>query len=202
MASRDLVGCQGDVRNGHRGIELKCPVLVDGLALPAALGPGAGKFPRGLASTCGCATWSRANGISEHHKAQNCHPGPGAEAGEFGDYLLRLPGENDFKSIGRQPRAVRWSPMCIVRTAAALATRWSATRRPCATTCARIHLVASARDDYGVVLRDDLTLERPGRCGNGMRYDRAWSVRPPVIYQSSWPACPGHPRLFRGASET
>ena len=75
--------------------------------------PGDGRAPRaahripaapasiaaGSASTCACATWSRASGISSTARRRNCPPWGlwGGKPGECGGYLLQQPGENEFK---------------------------------------------------------------------------------------------------------
>ncbi len=79
--------------------------------------PGAGRGPQpcapipaapasiaaGSASTCGCATWSKANGISSWCGGISARPGAcgAASRGEYGMYLLREPGESDFRVDGR-----------------------------------------------------------------------------------------------------
>ena len=67
--------CQGDVRNGSiEGIELKCPVVVEGRVLRAD-SCGAGNTAVGSGSTPKCATWWRANGISSGRGAASARPG-------------------------------------------------------------------------------------------------------------------------------
>ena len=73
--------CQGDVRNGSiEGIELKCPVVVESRALRTGLLRRRKISAAGSASTCRCATWSRANGISRCRGAANARPGASAAA--------------------------------------------------------------------------------------------------------------------------
>ena len=94
--------CQGDVRNGSiEGIELKCPVVVEKRELRTDSG-GPASSAAASASTCRCATWSRAAGTSNMPRRGKCPPWGlvGRQAGRAGGYLLRLPGENDFKTDG------------------------------------------------------------------------------------------------------
>ena len=79
---------------------------------------------------------------------------------------MRLPGENAFKSMAGSHVPVPVDTQVIVRTgggSTALAIRWK--RDPAAVredVREALISVASARDDYGVVLRDDLTLDEAG----------------------------------------
>ena len=68
--------CQGDVRNGSiEGIELKCPVVVREPRAAAPTPAAPANSAAGSASTCRCATWSRANGISRCRGAASARPG-------------------------------------------------------------------------------------------------------------------------------
>src|SRR5205823_5440457 len=93
--------CQGDVRNGSiEGIELKCPVLVEARALRQD-SCGAGKHRGGLGLDVQVRSFVEGRWNFEQAKRLNCPPWGlwGGLAGESGGYLLRLPGENDFKPI-------------------------------------------------------------------------------------------------------
>ncbi len=70
------------------------------------------------ASTCGCAIWSRAAGISSIPGARNARPGAcgAASPASYGDFLLRLPGENDFRSMAGSHYPVPVESEVIVRT--------------------------------------------------------------------------------------
>jgi N-methylhydantoinase B len=80
---------------------------------------------------------------------------------------MRLPGENEFKSMAGShvPVPVR-AEVVIVRTGGGGGFGDPLERDPAAVrndVLEEFITAASARDDYGVVLRDDLTLTRPRR---------------------------------------
>jgi len=156
--------CQGDVRNGSiEGIELKCPVLVEGRALRTGSG-GAGKFRGGLGIDMRVRNLVEGKWNFEHTRRQKCPPWGlwGGKPGEFGDYLMRLPGENDFKSMAGSHVLVPVSAQVIVRTGGGGGFGDPLERDPAAVrndVLEEFIAPASARDDYGVVLRDDLTLD-------------------------------------------
>ena len=93
--------CQGDVRNGSiEGIELKCPVLVEGRALRTD-SAGAGKHRGGLGIDMQVKNLVEGRWNFEQTRRNICPPW-GLWGGGDGDpsaYLLRLPGENDFKMM-------------------------------------------------------------------------------------------------------
>jgi len=159
--------CQGDVRNGSiEGIELKCPVLVEGRGLRADSG-GAGKFRGGLGIDMRVRNLVEGKWNFEHTRRQNCPPWGlwGGKPGEFGDYLLRLPGENDFRSMAGSHVPVPVESEVIVRTGGGGGFGDPLDRDPQAVrndVREGFISVASARDDYGVALRDDLTLDEAG----------------------------------------
>jgi N-methylhydantoinase B len=159
--------CQGDVRNGSiEGIELKCPVLVEGRALRAGSG-GAGKFRGGLGIDMRVRNLVEGKWNFEHTRRQKCPPWGlwGGKPGEFGDYLLRLPGENDFRSTAGSHVPVPVDSEVIVRTGGGGGFGNPLDRDPQAVrndVREGFVSVASARDDYGVVMRDDLTLDEAG----------------------------------------
>src|SRR5216684_4975816 len=99
--------CQGDVRNGSiEGIELKCPVLVEGRGLRTGSG-GAGRFRGGLGIDVRVRNLVEGRWNFEQAQRRNCPPWGlwGGTAGEAGGYLLRLPGENEFKPmVGKRRR--------------------------------------------------------------------------------------------------
>jgi N-methylhydantoinase B len=156
--------CQGDVRNGSiEGIELKCPVLVEGRALRPGSG-GAGKFRGGLGLDMRVRNLVEGKWNFEHTSRQKCPPWPlwGGKPGETGGYLLRLPGENEFKSMAGSHVPVPIGSEVIVRTGGGGGFGDPLARDPAAVRHdVREEMVSrvSAREDYGVVLRDDLTLD-------------------------------------------
>ncbi len=110
--------CQGDVRNGSiEGIELKCPVLVEARAMRAD-SCGAGKYRGGLGLDVRVRNLVEGRWNFEHTKRQNCPPWGlwNGKAGEFGGYLMRLPGEQDFTPMRGAHVAVPIGSEAIVRT--------------------------------------------------------------------------------------
>ena len=110
--------CQGDVRNGSiEGIELKCPVLVEARAMRAD-SCGAGKYRGGLGLDVRVRNLVEGRWNFEHTKRQKCPPWGlwNGKAGEFGGYLMRLPGEQDFTPMRGSHVAVPIGSEAIVRT--------------------------------------------------------------------------------------
>jgi N-methylhydantoinase B len=110
--------CQGDVRNGSiEGIELKCPVLVEARAMrPDSCG--AGKYRGGLGLDVRVRNLVEGRWNFEHTKRQKCPPWGlwNGKAGEFGGYLMRLPGEETFTPMRGSHVAVPIGSEAIVRT--------------------------------------------------------------------------------------
>ncbi len=110
--------CQGDVRNGSiEGIELKCPVLVRGRALRPDSG-GAGKFRGGLGIDMWVENFFDGRWNFEHTRRAQCPPWGirGGKPAGTADYLLRLPQENEFRSVSGAHRPVPAHAEVIVRT--------------------------------------------------------------------------------------
>jgi N-methylhydantoinase B len=156
--------CQGDVRNGSiEGIELKCPVLVESRALRPDSG-GAGKYRGGLGIDMHVRNLVEGKWNFEQTRRQKCPPWGlwGGKPGEHGDYLLRLPGENEFRSMAASHHPVPISSEVIVRTGGGGGWGDPLERSP---TLVRTDVIEelisrnSAEQDYGVVLNDDLTLD-------------------------------------------
>src|SRR5712692_6092458 len=156
--------CQGDVRNGSiEGIELKCPVLVEGRGLRRD-SCGAGQYRGGLGIDMRVRNLVDGKWNFEHARRQKCPPWGlwGGKPGEFGDYLMRQPGENEFKSMAGSHVPVPVKSEVIVRTGGGGGFGDPLARDPQAVrhdVLEEFISIASARDDYGVVLRDDLTLD-------------------------------------------
>ena len=156
--------CQGDVRNGSiEGIELKCPVLVEARALRQD-SSGAGKYRGGLGIDMHVRNLVEGRWNFEQARRRNCPPWGlwGGTAGEAGSYLLRLPGENEFKPMVGAHIPVPLNAEAIVRTGGGGGWGDPLDRDP-ALVCAdvREELVSrkAAIEHYGVVLRDDLTID-------------------------------------------
>jgi N-methylhydantoinase B len=156
--------CQGDVRNASmEGIELKCPVIVESRALRADSG-GAGKYRGGLGLDTRVRNLIEGRWNFDHPRREQCPPWGiwGGKPGTHGDFLLRLPGENDFRSMEAPHYPVPVQAEVIVRTGGGGG--WGdPLQRDIALVRADVveELVSRrvAEEDYGVVLRDDLTLD-------------------------------------------
>ena len=157
--------CQGDVRNGSiEGIELKCPVLVEGRTLRTDSG-GAGKYRGGLGIDMRVRNLVEGKWNFELVRRNQCPPWGlwGGKPGEYGMYLLREPGEGEFRTMGGAHHPVPLKSEVIVRTGGGGGWGDALERDPAAV---RVDVIEemisarSAREDYGVVLRDDLTLDR------------------------------------------
>jgi N-methylhydantoinase B len=156
--------CQGDVRNGSiEGIELKCPVLVEGRALRRDSG-GAGKHRGGLGIDMRVRNLVEGRWNFEQARRLDCPPWGlwGGLAGESGGYLMRLPGEADFTPMVGAHIPVPLKTEAIVRTGGGGGWGDPLERDPQAVRAdVREELVSreAALAHYGVVLRDDLTLD-------------------------------------------
>jgi N-methylhydantoinase B len=156
--------CQGDVRNASiEGIELKCPVIVESRALRTDSG-GAGKHRGGLGLDTCVRNLVDGRWNFDHPSREHCPPWGmwGGKPGTHGEFLLRLPGENDFRSMDAPHYPVPVQSEVIVRTGGGGG--WG---DPLQRDAAQVRtdvieeLVsrAAAEKLYGVVLRDDLTLD-------------------------------------------
>jgi N-methylhydantoinase B len=157
--------CQGDVRNGSiEGIELKCPVLVEGRALRADSG-GAGKYRGGLGIDMRVRNLVEGKWNFELVRRSQCPPWGlwGGKPGEYGLYLLRAPGEDEFRMMGGAHHPVPVNAEVIVRTGGGGGWGDPLERDPAAVRAdVEEELVsrASARENYGVALRDDLSIDQ------------------------------------------
>jgi len=158
--------CQGDVRNGSiEGIELKCPVLVQSRALRQD-SCGAGKFRGGLGIDMRVRNLVEGHWNFEQTRRTQCPPWGlwGGTSGETGGYLLRMPDEETFTQKAGARIAVPVNAEAIVRTGGGGG--WG---DPCARDADKVaddvreELISrqAARSLYGVVLNDDLTIDRP-----------------------------------------
>jgi N-methylhydantoinase B len=156
--------CQGDVRNGSiEGIELKCPVLVESRALrPDSCG--AGKHRGGLGLDLRVRNLVEGRWNFEHTRRNQCPPWGlwGGGAGEFGGYLLRLPGEKDFKPMTGSHIQVPLRAEAIVRTGGGGGWGDPLERDPALVRMDVLEELVSAeaaRERYGVVLTDALVVD-------------------------------------------
>jgi len=110
--------CQGDVRNGTiEGIELKNPVLIEERSLRSDSG-GPGKFRGGLGIDLRVRNLVEGRWNLHRPRRINCPPWglwkgkPGGTA----DYMLKLPGESEFRSMDASQHLVPADSQVIVRT--------------------------------------------------------------------------------------
>jgi N-methylhydantoinase B len=156
--------CQGDVRNGSiEGIELKCPVLVESRALRPNSG-GAGKHRGGLGLDVRVRNLVEGKWNFGQVRRHNCPPRGlwGGKAGAVGDFLLRLPSESEFKSMSGSHYPVPSRAEVIVRTGGGGGWGDPLTRDPDLVRADVVEELITrqvAQEDYGVVLRDDLTVD-------------------------------------------
>jgi len=156
--------CQGDVRNGSiEGIELECPVLVESRVLRQGSG-GAGTHRGGLGIDVRVRNLVEGKWNFEQTRRRNCPPHGlwGGKPGAYGDYLLRLPEETEYKSMAASHHLVPPQAEVIVRTGGGGGWGDPLARNPEAVRCDVVEefvSVTSARDDYGVVLGDDLSVD-------------------------------------------
>jgi N-methylhydantoinase B len=158
--------CQGDVRNGSiEGIELKCPVLVEGRSLRQD-SCGAGKFRGGLGIDMRVRNLVEGRWNFEHAQRLKCPPWGlwNGAPGQSGGYLLRLPHENDFKPMVGSHIAVPVDAEAIVRTGGGGGWGDPLDRDPervRADVVEELVSLDAARDQYGVVLTGDLSVDLP-----------------------------------------
>jgi N-methylhydantoinase B len=156
--------CQGDVRNASiEGIELKCPVLVESRALRTDSG-GAGKHRGGLGLDTCVRNLVDGRWNFDHPRREQCPPWGiwDGKAGTTGDFLLRLPGENEFRSMDAIHYPTPMDSQVIVRTGGGGGWGDPLERDPSLVRTDVIEQLVSrgrAEEAYGVVLRDDLTLD-------------------------------------------
>jgi N-methylhydantoinase B len=156
--------CQGDVRNGSiEGIELKCPVLVESRALRRD-SAGAGKYRGGLGIDMRVSNLVEGRWNFEQTRRSKCPPWGiwGGKNGDYSDYLLRLPDEKDFRPMAASHVQVPLRSQAIVRTGGGGGWGDPLERDPEAVRRDVIEEFISpesARDDYGVVLSADGTVD-------------------------------------------
>jgi N-methylhydantoinase B len=156
--------CQGDVRNGSiEGIELKCPVLVEGRSLRQD-SCGAGKYRGGLGLDMRVRNLVEGRWNFEQARRINCPPWGlwDGQAGEAGAYLLRLPHENDFKPMVGAHFPVPLDAEVIVRTGGGGGWGDPLDRDPAlvrADVAEELVSLAAAREQYGVVFTDGLHVD-------------------------------------------
>ena len=181
--------CQGDVRNGSiEGIELKCPVLVQSRGLRQD-SCGAGEHRGGLGIDMRVRNLVEGRWNFEHARRLQCPPWGlwNGMPGEPGGYLLKLPGENDFKPMVGAHIPVPLDAEAIVRTGGGGGWGNPLDREPqLVREDVREELISkdAALKHYGVVLTDDLsvdvkaTQERRDRLRSGRKPEAELRARP------------------------
>jgi N-methylhydantoinase B len=159
--------CQGDVRNGSiEGIELKCPVLIESRGLRQD-SCGAGKHRGGLGLDVRVRNLIEGRWNFEQARRLDCPPWGlwGGKAGEAGGYLLRLPGENEFKAKVGVHIPVPLHAEAIVRTGGGGGWGDPLERDPQlvrADVSEELVSQLAAREQYGVVFQGNLEVDREG----------------------------------------
>jgi N-methylhydantoinase B len=156
--------CQGDVRNGSiEGIELKCPVLVEGRALRQD-SCGAGQYRGGLGIDMRVRNLVEGRWNFEQARRLDCPPWGlwGGGAAEAGGYLLRLPHENEFNAMVGAHIPVPVDAEAIVRTGGGGGWGDPLERDPAlvrADVAEELVSLGAAREQYGVVLAAGLAVD-------------------------------------------
>jgi N-methylhydantoinase B len=157
--------CQGDVRNGSiEGIELKCPVVVEKRELRQD-SCGHGKFRGGLGIDMQVRNLVEGKWNFEMPRRGKCPPWGlwGGTPGEPGGYLLRHGNENEFKMRAGSHIPVEIGARAIVRTGGGGGWGNPLDRDPELVRQDVIEEFISrdaARDDYGVVLAADGSIDK------------------------------------------
>jgi N-methylhydantoinase B len=156
--------CQGDVRNGSiEGIELKCPVVIESRGLRQD-SCGSGKYRGGLGIDVRVRNLVEGRWNFEQARRLNCPPWGlwGGTPGEVGGYLLRRPGENEFKPIVGAHIPVPLHAEAIVRTGGGGG--WGDplerdTELIRSDVLEELVSRLAAREHYGVIFGDDLAVD-------------------------------------------
>jgi N-methylhydantoinase B len=149
--------CQGDVRNGPiESIELKCPVLIEKRELRTD-SAGAGKFRGGFGLDVLVRNLVEGRWNFDNTRRTQCPPWGlhGGKDAEYSDYLVKLPGQNDFETAFGTRRMVPQHTEVIVRTGGGGGWGDPLDRDPekvRADVFEDLVSVDAARDEYGVVL--------------------------------------------------
>jgi N-methylhydantoinase B len=156
--------CQGDVRNGSiEGIEMKCPVLVKARALRRdSAGPG--KYRGGLGIDFELRNFVEGKWNFERANRRGCPAWGlwGGKPGESGGYYLRAAGSSDYRMMHGSHKPVATDSEVIVRTGGGGGWGDPLERDPERVRWDVIEELVSrqsAHDDYGVVLRGDLSID-------------------------------------------
>ena len=158
--------CQGDVRNGSiEGIELKCPVLVEGRALRRDSG-GAGKYRGGLGIDLSVRNFVEGRWNLHQPRRVKCPPWGlwGGRPGGTAAYLLRTKGSTEYEHVDASRYPVPAESVVVVRTGGGGGWGEPLQRDPARVQADVVEELVSreaAREQYGVVLREDLSVDEP-----------------------------------------
>jgi len=154
-------------------------VLVEGRTLRADSG-GAGKYRGGLGIDMRVRNLVEGKWNFELVRRSRCPPWGlwDGRPGDCGMYLLREPGEREFRRMGGAHHPVPVNSEVIVRTGGGGGWGDPLARDPAAVRAdvqEEFISAQSAREDYGVVLRDDLSIDELAteRLRNALRSGRA-----------------------------
>jgi N-methylhydantoinase B len=156
--------CQGDVRNGSiEGIELKCPVIVEGRALRRDSG-GAGKFRGGLGIDVHVRSLVQGQWRMPQFRGRKAPPWGlwGGATGEPPAYLFRKSGNDEFTPTEANGVPGPAESEMLIRTGGGGGWGNPAERDPQLVREDVIEGLVSreaARERYGVALTDDLSLD-------------------------------------------
>lgn len=156
--------CQGDVRNAPiEAIELKCPVIVEERKIRTDSG-GAGKFRGGLGLDV--KVRNLVDGLwNLKRMGRYQYPPWGLWNGKSGDpesYLLKVNGQNSWENVNVSLHPVPANSEVIVRSAGGGGWGDPLERNPNSVLRDVIDgfvSVSSAKNNYGVVIKEDLTLD-------------------------------------------
>ena len=152
--------CQGDVRNASiEATELKCPLIIEERALRRDSG-GPGKHRGGLGTDFRVRNLMEGRWAARQPQRKAC-PSWGlwdGEPGEVGTYLLKLPGEKEFKQLDALVRTVPPQSVGVVRHGGGGGWGDPLERNPEEVRWDVVEELVSkeaARERYGVVLQGD-----------------------------------------------
>ena len=156
--------CQGDVRNATiEGIELKCPVLVDARAFRPDSG-GAGKYRGGLGLEVKVRNLVEGRWNLARPRRQKCPPWGlrGGRSGAIANNFLKRPSDNEFRLTDSVMQSVPPGSQVVMQTGGGGGWGNPLERNPDAVRWDVIEGLISldaARNDYGVVLKPDLSVD-------------------------------------------
>jgi N-methylhydantoinase B len=156
--------CQGDVRNGSiEGIELKCPVLIEGRALRRDSG-GAGKYRGGLAIDLRVRNFVEGRWNLHQPKRTKCSPWGlwGGKAGGTASYLLQTEPKGDWQWVDASRYPVPKDSVVIVGTGGGGGWGNPFEREPAmvaADVKEELVSIEAAKEQYGVVVKPDFTVD-------------------------------------------